>query len=112
MAMSKVLSPQVVRDEKYKVDEALTYSKAKLVDTRTDERRKVCCLIIHEAHAGYNFLFQCLGKHPYPRHKFMPTKELAASIIHSMGGVSDGDLLNVYCHHLALFMCIIILFSK
>ena len=37
------------RDEKYKVDEALRYSKAKLADTRTDERRKVCCLIIHEA---------------------------------------------------------------
>ena len=38
----------------------------------------------------------------------MPTKELAASIIHSMGGVSDGDLLNAYCRHLALFVCIII----
>ena len=61
---------------------------------------------------GYNIVFQCLGKHPYPRHKFMPTKELAASIINSMGGVSDGDLLNVYSRHLALFVCSIIFFNK
>ena len=61
---------------------------------------------------GYNTVFQCLGKHPYPRHIFMPTKELAASIINSMGGVSDCDLLNVFSCHLALFACIIILFNK
>jgi hypothetical protein len=46
MAVSTVLSPQVVRDEKHKVDEALRYSKAKLADTRTDERRKVLLLTI------------------------------------------------------------------
>ena len=43
-----VLSSQVVRDEKHKVDEALRYIKAKLAEARTLERRKVCCsLIIH-----------------------------------------------------------------
>ena len=76
LAVSMVLSPQVVRDEKHKVDEALRYSKAKLAYTRTDERRKVL-LCNHMKHStGYNIVFQCLGKHPYPRHKFMPTKEL------------------------------------
>ena len=42
----------------------------------------------------------------------MPTKELAASIINSMGVVSDGDLLNVYSRHLALFVCIIIFLTN
>ena len=48
MAVPAVLSPQVVRDEKHKVDEALRYIKAKLAEARTLERRKVCCsFIIH-----------------------------------------------------------------
>ena len=66
LAVSMVLSPQVVRDEKHKVDEALRYSKAKLAYTRTDERRKVL-LCNHMKHStSYNIVFQCLGKHPYP----------------------------------------------
>eukprot|EP00731_Ephydatia_muelleri_P019406 Em0012g231a len=40
MAVPAVLSPQVVRDEKHKVDEALRYIKAKLAEARTLERRK------------------------------------------------------------------------
>ncbi|KAL5488730.1 hypothetical protein EMCRGX_G017715 [Ephydatia muelleri] len=86
MAVPAVLSPQVVRDEKHKVDEALRYIKAKLAEARTLERRK------------------CLGKYPYLRHKFMPTRNLATSIVQSISGVCDGgDLLDVYCRHLALF---------
>ena len=106
MAVPAVLSPQVVRDEKHKVDEALRYIKAKLTEARTLERRKVCCsLIIHTSTAStISYSMQCLGKHPYLRHKFMPTRNLAASIVQSMGGVCDGDLLDVYCRHLALFV--------
>ena len=69
MAVPAVLSPQVVRDEKHKVDEALQYIKAKLAEARTLERRKVCCsLIIHTSTVQF----------PYLRYKFMP---IATSIV-------------------------------
>ncbi|KAL5489196.1 hypothetical protein EMCRGX_G018262 [Ephydatia muelleri] len=85
MAVTKVLTIRVIKDEKYKFDEALRFFKSRLTDARTDERRK------------------CLGKHPFPRCKFMATKELAKSIIQSMGGLDDVNDVEAYCQNLALF---------
>eukprot|EP00731_Ephydatia_muelleri_P014531 Em0008g251a len=84
MAVTKVLT--IIKDEKYKFDEALRFFKSRLTDARTDERRK------------------CLGKHPFPRCKFMATKELAKSIIQSMGGLDDVNDVEAYCQNLALFV--------
>eukprot|EP00731_Ephydatia_muelleri_P038855 Em0945g2a len=86
MAVTKVLTIRVIKDEKYKFDEALRFFKSRLTDARTDERRK------------------CLGKHPFPRCKFMATKELAKSIIQSMGGLDDVNDVEAYCQNLALFV--------
>ncbi|KAL5487131.1 hypothetical protein EMCRGX_G019697 [Ephydatia muelleri] len=47
--------------------------------------------------------YECLGKHPFPRCKFMATKELAKSIIQSMGGLDDVNDVEAYCQNLALF---------
>eukprot|EP00731_Ephydatia_muelleri_P001202 Em0001g1202a len=40
MAVTKVLTIRVIKDEKYKFDEALRFFKSRLTDARTDERRK------------------------------------------------------------------------
>ena len=42
-------------------------------------------------HSTIIYSMQCLGKHPYLRHKFMPTRNLATSIVQSMGGACDGE---------------------
>lgn len=71
-----------------------------------DTRKKKGLLLFNYTyqHSSISYSMQCLGKHPYLRHKFMPTRNLATSIVQSMGGVCDGDLLDVYCRHLALFV--------
>ncbi|KAL5484375.1 hypothetical protein EMCRGX_G020856 [Ephydatia muelleri] len=86
LAVTRVLTVEVVRNEKFKFDDALRFCKSRLADARTDERRK------------------CLGKHPYPRCKFMPTMDLARNIIQSMGGaIHESADVNTYCRHLAHF---------
>ena len=41
LAVTRVLTVEVVRNEKFKFDDALRFCKSRLADARTDERRKV-----------------------------------------------------------------------
>eukprot|EP00731_Ephydatia_muelleri_P003166 Em0001g3166a len=83
VVVARVLTAQVVRTQAYKFDAAVRFANARLSDLRTEERRK------------------CLGIQPYRSSPYVPTTELASTIIRSISGDPNDE--DAYKRHLALF---------
>eukprot|EP00731_Ephydatia_muelleri_P013320 Em0007g630a len=83
VVVARVLTAQVVRTQAYKFDAAVRFANARLSDLRTEERRK------------------CLGIQPYHSSPYVPTTELASTIIRSISGdPNDEDAYKRHLHGL------------
>ena len=95
--------------EKYKLELALKYCKAKMTEFRSEERRKVQYekQLLVNASLHIISVLQVLGHAPYSRMKSMSTPELGLLIMKQIHAPLEVE--QTYFRHLAIFVSFIII---